>query len=302
MSRAMHQPGWMTWRICLSLILIGLSAVLRNPAVDLPLLATTVNGVLAVASGFWVCSALLLLSHSLRQQQRRASALEGSLLEISSSSRDHRERLHEVRSTVAGIRAAHDLAENGDLDDEHRARLRRTVSAELARLERLVAPPAVVVPTPRHEAGRIDLDEALATLVDTHRARGHAVEVQCNGTSVEAPGDDLTVAVNILLENAAKHAAGACSRIEVGGDESTVEILISDDGPGIAPDLGEKIFGWGVSTDAEGGHGIGLTMARRLVSEHGGSLDLVPAPTRGAAFMIRLPAARRSKENHGWAS
>lgn len=298
-SHALGLAPWITSRICLSVGLVGLAAVTRNPGVDLPALGAVTNAVLAVASGFWVCSALLLLSRSLHQQQRRATALEGSLLEISTSSRGDRERMHEVRSTVAGIRAAHELAESDGLDAVRRDRLRTTVTAELARLERLVAPVPVPLPTPR--GAGTDVSSTLDVLAETHRARGREVEVHGLGTPVEAAEDDLTLALNVLLENAATHAAGARSRIDVGGDSETVEILVSDDGPGVAPEVRDSLFDWGVSTDPVQGQGIGLNMARRLVSSHGGSLNLVEGSAPGATFMIRLPAARRSEENHGLA-
>ena len=67
---------------------------------------------------------------------------------------------------------------------------------------------------------------------------------------------------------------------------------MADQGPGIPPELAEKIFEpfYRVSnalTDGVAGTGIGLTIARELARLHGGDLELTPSP-RGARFVLRL--------------
>jgi signal transduction histidine kinase len=61
----------------------------------------------------------------------------------------------------------------------------------------------------------------------------------------------------------------------------------------------ERIFDWGGRAGTGAGQGIGLHVARRLVTRHGGSLTLADQESRGSAFVVRLPAARASEEKHG---
>ena len=294
-SHAFRLRGTVALRVWATMTLFGVAAWARTPGFEHPLTAALLNGAMAAVMVLWAASALERLGATVLAQQRRAMALEGDLLELSSSGRTHAECMHEVRSTIAGIRAADELSALPQLDEQTRSRLRSTVSTELSRLERLVS--REPTPSPPAAPLTVDLDTTLRTLSETHRARGHDVEWNSSGTALRADGDDVSVAVNILLENSARHAQGSHSRIDVTEREETVEIVVSDDGPGIADEIRDHIFDWGVSSDPGRGDGIGLAMAQRLVCEHGGSLDLLDAPRPGAAFMIRLPAARVSEED-----
>jgi signal transduction histidine kinase len=65
-------------------------------------------------------------------------------------------------------------------------------------------------------------------------------------------------------------------------------IAVSDSGPGVPPELRERIF-YPFFTTREQGSGVGLALAQKLVSAHGGSLELESEPGRGATFRVRLP-------------
>jgi signal transduction histidine kinase len=76
----------------------------------------------------------------------------------------------------------------------------------------------------------------------------------------------------------------------------TVLLTVEDNGPGIAPELLEKIFVTGFSTRREGKpwpdalhHGLGLSIARQLAEDAGGTLRAVAPPQRGARFELELP-------------
>jgi signal transduction histidine kinase len=68
------------------------------------------------------------------------------------------------------------------------------------------------------------------------------------------------------------------------------EIRISDTGPGIPPQLREKIFTLYFTTKKDGS-GIGLAMTFRIVQLHDGTIDFTSEPGKGASFSIRLPIA-----------
>ena len=72
-----------------------------------------------------------------------------------------------------------------------------------------------------------------------------------------------------------------------------VELIVSDDGPGVAPSERERVFEPYVQLDADGnagGLGLGLSICRRLVEAHGGSIGLEERPGGGACFRFTLPA------------
>jgi signal transduction histidine kinase len=107
---------------------------------------------------------------------------------------------------------------------------------------------------------------------------------------VQARADDVVEALNILLVNAWRHAQGAPARIEVTREGGSVLVQVSDDGPGVLPELRDRIFERAVRRPGSRGQGIGLAMARDLVESLGGSLTLNPPGSHGACFCLALPA------------
>jgi PAS domain S-box-containing protein len=110
--------------------------------------------------------------------------------------------------------------------------------------------------------------------------------------AVRGSPERLVQAVLNLLVNArqalAERAAGRV-RVETRSDPQQVEIRVSDDGPGVPAALGERIFDPFFTTRAaDGGAGLGLSIAFDIVREHGGALELAPS-AEGATFVIQLP-------------
>ena len=70
----------------------------------------------------------------------------------------------------------------------------------------------------------------------------------------------------------------------------TVELCLSDNGPGIPADQADRIFEPYVTSKPKG-TGLGLAIVRRIIEELGGSIRLDTAHDRGARFIIRMPAA-----------
>jgi signal transduction histidine kinase len=101
------------------------------------------------------------------------------------------------------------------------------------------------------------------------------------------------------LENIVKNALDAMAgkggeiRLKVReGLPGWLHVRIQDTGPGVDPDLRDKIFEPGVS-GKEGGWGVGLTLSRRIIERaHKGQIHLLDNEGRGAIFDIRLPASR----------
>ncbi len=73
-----------------------------------------------------------------------------------------------------------------------------------------------------------------------------------------------------------------------GNEEDFVRIAIRDNGPGIAPEIKEKIF-VPFYTTKKNGTGVGLPLAQKIVHAHGGVMDLVSEPGKGSDFIIKIP-------------
>jgi C4-dicarboxylate-specific signal transduction histidine kinase len=81
-------------------------------------------------------------------------------------------------------------------------------------------------------------------------------------------------------------------RIEVQGFKHECELLFGDNGPGLPRGVGERIFE-PLFSRKEGGRGMGLTMARRMLEAHGGRISvLVDGRRKGANFLVILPRKR----------
>jgi signal transduction histidine kinase len=68
------------------------------------------------------------------------------------------------------------------------------------------------------------------------------------------------------------------------------EISVSDNGPGILPEWREQIFEAFASTKGQRGTGLGLAVTKKIVTEHGGRIELAAAEAKGATFTITLPS------------
>jgi signal transduction histidine kinase len=201
---------------------------------------------------------------------------------------DYENKLHELRASLAGVAGAVHALEGDALPfgSESRLRMERLLRAEVARLQRLTAPAASGVAEPSEE---LDLDEVVESVVAARGLAGHNVSWRPTGHRVLARRDEIVEILNILLTNAARHASGSSTHIDVRQDRDQVRIIVSDDGPGVPEDLRPAIFERGTKGPT-GGDGIGLSVAQVLARELGGSLDLKdPEPDRGAVFEMNLP-------------
>ena len=236
----------------------------------------------------WLGIAWAALRRTLEEERQRIDSFEHVLVD---ATREQRERLHELRSTVAGLVSGSALLDREDLTTETRERLWASLRRELDRMERMLTGTGPTVSDLR-------LDDALGQILDLQRLKGRHVELHSTGDVVRAPFDALAEVLNILVDNAAKHGGTDESVVEVmRRDEETVDITVTDFGCGIPRDQRPQIFEWGKRGTESRGEGIGLNVARRLVSEAGGSLRLADRDGAGSSFVISLPAARRSPEN-----
>jgi two-component system heavy metal sensor histidine kinase CusS len=127
------------------------------------------------------------------------------------------------------------------------------------------------------------------------------LEVTCEDCEVEGHAGDLERLLRNLVENAVRHSPrGGRVRIDALRDGDDIRVVVSDDGPGIQPEVRERIFepffrlpADRADASDDGGAGLGLAIGRSIARAHGGELwvDDTAGAGRGARFVVRLPAA-----------
>ncbi len=165
------------------------------------------------------------------------------------------------------------------------------------RAQMLLRDLAAFLPSREEERERVDLirvADAAVALASVELASHHLIKEYRPAPAVVGSSTRLEQVVVNLLRNAAQ----ACDppgkiRLRVDADGSDHVLLeVSDDGPGIAPELLDRIFDPFFTTKPIGvGTGLGLAISRELVARKGGTLEVASTPGQGARFTVRLPAA-----------
>ncbi|WP_036166257.1 response regulator [Massilia sp. 9096] len=211
---------------------------------------------------------------------------------------------HELRNPLSAISSASSLLGMPGVGAESVARARQIIGRQTQHLSRIVDD---LLDLSRAMSGkillsrkRIDLGKLVEACLDTFRATGRT-----NGYQISAafePGwvdGDATrleqIATN-LIDNALKYTpSGGSIQITVGREYDHTVLQVRDSGVGIAADLLPHVFDvfvqGAISIDrSQGGLGIGLSLVRRLVELHGGSVSATSAGSgAGSIFEIRLP-------------
>jgi signal transduction histidine kinase len=226
-----------------------------------------------------------------RSRYPSSDSVRGGVREATPPTVDYEDRLHAIRAGLAGVAGAlHVLTEGRvDLPQASRGRMESLLVAEVERLQRMAAAPGAR-PTSDDTMERLDLDAIMADLVLARRVAGQIVHWQPSGHHVVARRDDLVEVLNILLVNAARHATGSSVTISASDRSGGVRISVCDDGPGVSPSVRHSLFERGSRHRDSPGQGLGLSIARELMTELGGRLSLADGPRGGAHFELVVPS------------
>jgi signal transduction histidine kinase len=204
---------------------------------------------------------------------------------------------HELKTPIAGIKGALELlAEHPEMSDEERRRFLGNAGADADRLSYLLRrlldlARADMAIAPEHSA--TSPQGPALKVADAHRVAGFSVDVALAGLpDVAAPAELLESVLETLVENSRQ--AGA-AQVAISGlvQGEKVRILVADDGQGIAEADRERIFEpFHTSRRGEGGSGLGLSIARSLLSACGGAIAAHPSES-GARFELCLPVAAK---------
>lgn len=207
---------------------------------------------------------------------------------------------HEINNPLAiiGGRAQLLLAEETDLE---RRRELAVINAQVRRAHEMIADMRLFARPPQPEYQRFDLalliDELAAEVA--LQAADRRIEVARTGepgpVEVEADPTQLAVALRAMCKNSLELIAyDGHIGIDLEATDDAVEIRVSDDGPGMLPEHRRHLFDPFYSARQAGrGLGLGLSKCWRIVTLHGGRIDVESGPKQGATFTVRLP--RRAK-------
>ncbi|GAA1809993.1 sensor histidine kinase [Agromyces neolithicus] len=213
---------------------------------------------------------------------------------------------HELKTPIASVSLlAEALDQAADEPDQVR-RFAGRLSVEASRLAHISSEVIELSRLQARGALRTDVllrvDEIVAAAVEQNRvvatAKGIDVAVKAS-SKAEVYGDRslLVVAVHNLIANAIAYSSEG-GRVGVGAKvvDGAVEIAVTDQGIGIEADELERVFERFYRIDQArsrntGGSGLGLSIVKHTVQNHGGDVRVWSQPSRGSTFMIRLPLA-----------
>ncbi|MEU1429963.1 HAMP domain-containing sensor histidine kinase [Nocardia sp. NPDC005746] len=216
---------------------------------------------------------------------------------------------HELRTPITGVRSLAEavLQQPTDTDPEDRQRMLLLLVRETHRAGRLVDD---LLDLARIDAGLqlrrepVDLRALAAAQLDSMRMLYPDTEFRLTGDAVTVSADPerITQILTNLLSNACQamrdHGSATVDVRRSESGSSTVELTVSDTGPGIPAAARERVFDRLVRLDSArdtrpDGSGLGLAIARGLARAHGGDLACIAPESRGAqgaVFRLTLPA------------
>jgi signal transduction histidine kinase/ActR/RegA family two-component response regulator len=219
---------------------------------------------------------------------------------------------HELRNPLAPIRNSLEVLRT-EIDDKSLLNHARDVmERQVAQMTRLVEDLLDVsrITGDKLELRKepISLSDVLTTAIETSRPliddAGHKLAVNLPTTSVWLDADPTRLAqiFSNLLNNSAKYTEhGGQIQVEASRAGRHVLVTVRDNGVGIASDALPHVFDMFRQTDwsltrSQGGLGIGLTLVRRLVELHGGTIEAKSDGVgKGSEFTVRLPIAKQEK-------
>ena len=257
----------------------------------------------------FVLVAALLLSLIEARAAAHAARMQASLAEAKETSRAKDEFLamlgHELRNPLASISNAVYLLGNAAPRSTDWSFAHDVIARQSSHLAHIVDD---LLDVGRAIAGKISLERqpldlhlavgnALSALQAADKTAGRRIEYRGSSVWVNADRTRIEQVLSNLVSNAVQHTSPG-GRIALSVEESggEVALTVADDGAGMDAETASRVFEifFQAHQDPDrrkGGLGIGLTLARRIVELHGGTIAVASdGPGKGASFTVRLPA------------
>lgn len=192
--------------------------------------------------------------------------------------------------------------------DSHAENIRKSGSSLLETLNRIIR--FAEMDTGAHDAPELEIfgaDELLRDLADwavplaAQKRNSIQLSIPEPIGSMRSDSSFVEGALRQIVENACKHSRDGAVEIlaERLGDgvDARLRVVVSDDGPGISPDLAGRLLDGKLSPGdplAKGGLGVGIPLAKRLISAVGGSIDAAVS-SDGSTFVVEFPVFLRAE-------
>jgi CheY-like chemotaxis protein len=216
---------------------------------------------------------------------------------------------HELRSPLSVILTGVEVLERLELPDKGPLRITELIGRQARHLAQLLDD---LLDVTRVSQGKIDLHRCpvdlggiVSSAVDDHRGEiegaGHSLSLSLPPQTVAVDGDRtrLLQVIGNLLHNARKYTPrGGHISVSLAQVDLTAEVRVRDTGVGIPAEILPRIFDLFFqaepgATRSGGGLGVGLTLVRRLVELHHGTVEAISdGPGRGSEFIVRFPVTQ----------
>jgi two-component system, OmpR family, sensor kinase len=209
---------------------------------------------------------------------------------------------HELRAPLTIMLSSLELAQRiGSSDPAFITQVMTDVRSEVERMARRVTQLLTMARTGNEEIHThrpLLLADLLAELCLRWSRGGRTIDCHAHSpadTVISGNEDHLRQVFEILLDNACKYTPPEGRVwVECSATNGTVTVTVADTGPGIPADRIPPLFDRyvrGDLTPRATGLGLGLSIARHIVTEHTGTIDVASEPGRGSRFTVRLPRA-----------
>jgi signal transduction histidine kinase len=205
---------------------------------------------------------------------------------------------HDLRSPLTAIRGQLEIVLSSDLKVEQSEPIVSAIE-ELDRLTEFLNTSLDVAEAKadalRLSCTEVDLDELLRVMIDLYEPcmseKGLRVHLRSAGpVTVLADAALLHRVIANLLDNELNHLPASCTvSIRLGTSENTATMVVEDNGPGFASEIGLHMFEQRVKGRDSKGHGLGLAFVEAVVRAHGGTVAASNGPDGGALLSITWP-------------
>jgi PAS domain S-box-containing protein len=203
---------------------------------------------------------------------------------------------HEIKNPLAGIKGAIEIIRDGMPESHHHRVVLGEVLSEVARIDRIVVNLLSYSKPKPPDFQELELVPLLRNVLGFIRKMADAKKIQLSFSAADPipflMGDENDLKqlfLNLLLNaiEAVPEKGKISVRIQCIG-ETSVQIEVKDNGPGIPADKRDRIFAPFYTTKNKG-TGLGLATCRRIATEHGGEIRVESTEGKGANFSITLP-------------
>jgi two-component system sensor histidine kinase HydH len=203
---------------------------------------------------------------------------------------------HEIRNPLTGIKFLVEAALRPGNPSHLETEDLRLIRQEILRIERTIQGLLDFARTPPPNRSPHDVRDLVAEAAGIARGRAEAkpvdlrVDIPAGPLAATVDRDQMLSLLTNLIYNAIE-AAPAGSRIDIRAntDDGLVRVDVSDRGAGIDPAIADRLF-TPFTTTKPTGTGLGLTIARRIAVDHGGTLSAINRPEGGACFSVLVPS------------